>query len=184
MINDESNSNGGMTNDQNSGWICYRGGDGGREVGVRAQAVVASGGINGGAVVRNSLTVGTLNSGTTLQVSGAVSADGRYVTGNVDVQSSVLDGIDTFVIPGTAVNGGAGMRTSVINAIPFRPAQVGCVVIVDHDKGLLEDGWRRKSDGFEAGVAEDGGAYETGGCDEVGKILCWGYGGWRRPGWM
>ena len=50
----------------------------------------------------------------------------------------MLDGIDTFVIPGTAANGGVGVQTSVINAIPFRPAQVGNVVIVDHDKGLLD----------------------------------------------
>ena len=63
MTNDESNSNDGMTNDQKqwldllSRWRWREG-----KVGVRAQAVVASGGINGGAVVGNSLTVGTLNS--------------------------------------------------------------------------------------------------------------------------
>jgi hypothetical protein len=101
-----------------------------------------------GNVTATSLNVATLNTGTVLHVAPAVSPDGRYVTMGIDVQSAVLDGIDTFVLnngPGTIGGTGAGGVLGVpgvpqpvaIKRIPFRQAQVGNVVFVDHDKPLL-----------------------------------------------
>ena len=49
----------------------------GGALGAGAQVVTVGGGIKGGAVVGNSVTLGTLNTGTTLQVSGGESGDGR-----------------------------------------------------------------------------------------------------------
>ncbi len=100
-------------------------------------------------VTGTSINVQTLSTGTVLQVTSAVSADGRYVTMSIDVQSAVLDGLDTFVLtngPGTI--GGTGAAGGVlglsgvpqpvaIRRVPFRPAQVENVVFVDDDKPLL-----------------------------------------------
>jgi hypothetical protein len=111
---------------------------------ARAQ-IVGNGGVTG-----TSLQVSTLNTGTTLSVEGAVSADGRYVTLNVDPQFSSLDGIDTFVVPatstgmtvgGTGLGGGlfipAGTQALTIRRVPFRPAQIGPVVLINHQDLLL-----------------------------------------------
>jgi len=91
--------------------------------------------VNNGAAVGTSLSVSTLTSGTSLQVSGAISADGRYVTMGVDPQFSQVEGFDTIVVnnpSGVPVLQAIGMRR-----LPFRPAQVGKVIFVDKDKALL-----------------------------------------------
>lgn len=102
--------------------------------------------ITGGAVTGTSINVQTLSTGTVLQVTPAVSSDGRYVTMSINPQFSILDGIDTFVVtngPGTIGGAGGGggfggMPQPVgIRRLPFRPAQIGKVVFVDNDKPLL-----------------------------------------------
>jgi hypothetical protein len=89
-----------------------------------------------GAATATSVQVSTLTTGVTLQVSGAVSADGRYVTMNVNPQSSALQGLDTISIPNP--NGPGTILQAIGNRrVPFRPAQVGKVTFVEKDKPLL-----------------------------------------------
>jgi len=103
---------------------------------IGLQAGIAHGQIlNNGAAVGTSLQVSTLTYGTSLQVSGAVSGDGRYVTMNVDPQQSQLDGFDTIVVANPA--GGMMLQAVGLRRPPFRPAQVGKVILVESDKALL-----------------------------------------------
>jgi hypothetical protein len=89
-----------------------------------------------GNATATSVQVSTLTTGVTLQVSGAVSADGRYVTMDVNPQISALEGLDTIVVPNP--NGPGTILQAIGNRrIPFRPAQVGRVTFVDNDKTLL-----------------------------------------------
>lgn len=89
-----------------------------------------------GNATATSVQVSTLTTGVTLQVSGAVSADGRYVTMNVNPQNSALEGLDTIVIPNP--NGPGTILQAIGNRrVPFRAAQVGRITFVDHDKTLL-----------------------------------------------
>jgi hypothetical protein len=106
-----------------------------------AHAQLISNGGNG--VTGTSISVSTLTTGVTLQVGGAVSADGRYVTIDADPQFSTLEGLDTFVVTGGSGAGGGGgggggiVLGLAVRKVPFRPAQVGNVVFVDRDKTLL-----------------------------------------------
>jgi hypothetical protein len=102
-----------------------------------------------GTATGTSIQVQTLTTGNTLEVGGAVSADGRYVTMNVDPQLSSLDSIDTFVVPGngTVVGGSsngaagiflpAGTQAIGIRRVPYRPAQIGPVLLINKDDRLL-----------------------------------------------
>lgn len=114
-----------------------------------AHAQVLAGGNN---AIATSLIPGTITSGTVLDVRGAVSQDGRYVTMSVYPTSSTLDGIDTFIVsnplgnPNVMGAGGMGggvvpipgiMHANSVQRVPFRPAQVGKVTFVDSDKPLL-----------------------------------------------
>jgi hypothetical protein len=81
----------------------------------------------GGTVTGTSLTISTLNTGVVLDVHPSISADGRYVTVNVNNSYSHLDAIETFNLTNPPLSTSA----------PFRPAQVGKVVFVEKDKKLL-----------------------------------------------
>jgi hypothetical protein len=83
-----------------------------------------------------SVQVSTLTTGMSLQVSAAVSGDGRYVTMNVDPQFSNLEGLDTIVVQNP--NGAGTLLQAIGNRrVPFRPAQVGKITFVEKDKPLL-----------------------------------------------
>ncbi len=90
---------------------------------------------NQGNATGTSVTVGTLSTGTVLDVRASASADRRYVTANVHTTSASLDGLDTVTIP----NGpNAGLVQAVGGRrIPFRQAVVDNVTFVDTDKKLL-----------------------------------------------
>jgi hypothetical protein len=75
----------------------------------------AWGQVNGGASTANSLTVSTLTTGTVLDVTPSISADGRYVTMQVRPSFSSLDSLDTFVVPPPAINGAGGV--GIINGL-------------------------------------------------------------------
>jgi len=91
--------------------------------------------VNNGAAVGTSLSVSTLTSGTSLQVSGAISGDGRYVTMGVDPQFSQVEGFDTIVVNNPS---GLPMLQAIgLRRAPFRPAQVGKVIFIEKDKPLL-----------------------------------------------
>jgi hypothetical protein len=93
---------------------------------ARAQVV-------GGTAVGVSLTTSTLSSGSVLSVQPAVSADGRYVTMSVQPTYASFDGFDTFSSGGiTSQQTAAGVRS-----LPFRPAVIGKVTLVENDKTLL-----------------------------------------------
>jgi hypothetical protein len=80
--------------------------------------------------------VSTLTTGTVLQVSAAMSGDGRYVTMTVDPQFSTLEGLDTIVVQNP--NGAGNIVQAIGNRrVPFRSAQVGKVTLVEKDKPLL-----------------------------------------------
>ncbi|HVS73555.1 MAG TPA: hypothetical protein VHQ47_20190 [Phycisphaerae bacterium] len=100
----------------------------GAAAGVRGQ-VIGNGG--GNAAVGTSLTVSTLSTGSVLDVTGAVSADGRYVTMHLAPSQASLEGFDTFT-------NGLGISQAVSTAsIPFRPMVLGKVTLVETDKALL-----------------------------------------------
>src|SRR4051812_9932330 len=90
----------------------------------------------GRGVVGTNLTINTLTTGTVLEATAAVSADGRYVTMNVHPQQSSLEGFDLFQIPNTS-NGNALPQAMGIRRIPFRQAQIGKVTFVEKHKKLL-----------------------------------------------
>jgi len=92
--------------------------------------------VRGNGATATSITVGTLSTGTVLDVSPAVSADRRYVGMGIDVQNSTLGGIDSFVLTMPEAGGGV-QRAVAIAPVKFRPAVVGKVTFVDEDKGLL-----------------------------------------------
>jgi hypothetical protein len=87
----------------------------------------------GGNAIGVSLTTNTLSTGTVLSVGGAVSPDGRYVTLSVQPTFASLEGFDTYS------SGGVFSQTTAagLHAIPFRPAVVGKVTVVENDKKLL-----------------------------------------------
>ncbi|HVX84264.1 MAG TPA: hypothetical protein VH253_05560 [Phycisphaerae bacterium] len=92
--------------------------------------VIGNGG--GNAAVGTSLTVSTLSTGTVLDVTGAVSADGRYVTLHLEPSQASLEGFDTFT------NGTGISQAVATTAIPFRPMVVGKVTLVENDKAVLD----------------------------------------------
>ncbi len=79
-------------------------------------------------------TVSTLTTGSILDVTGSVSADGRYVTMNAHPQFSNLQSLDRFDT--------FGNRLSAANTdaagLPFRPAVRGRITLVENDQKLLE----------------------------------------------
>jgi hypothetical protein len=87
----------------------------------------------GGTAVGVSLTTSTLSTGTVFSVQPAVSADGRYVTMSVQPTYASFDGFDTF-----SSGGVFGQQTAAgVHSLPFRPAVVGKVTLVENDKALL-----------------------------------------------
>jgi hypothetical protein len=110
--------------------------------------------VTGVTVTGTSVNVQTLSTGTVLSVTPAVSPDLRYVGMSINPQFSVLDGVDTFILSNTTSAAAAGgimpngqPQAVAMRRIPFRPAQVGNVVLVENDKPLLAtavkaDAWK------------------------------------------
>jgi hypothetical protein len=104
--------------------------------GASAQVV-----INNGPITQFTPTVSTLTTGTVLDAGASISADGRYVTLNTHISQSSLNGIDTFgsAGPGLGQQFLIDVRGRAVGTarMPYRPAEVGRVTLVENDKALL-----------------------------------------------
>jgi hypothetical protein len=100
---------------------------------VLAAPRAASAQVLGGNAIGVSLTTNTLSTGTVLSVGGAVSPDGRYVTLTIQPSFASLEGFDTYS------SGGVFSQTTAVglHSVPFRPAVVGKITVVENDKRLL-----------------------------------------------